>query len=556
MTGQPAKRWVRAVVCCLALCLCQLQAAEAAGPGVGAEEQAPAGPDASLVATNRANQDRAVSKLAEQEPASESRVQESANAPQPPSPIMHNGVLLVFSVLILALVAVPIGAALYSRRLEPAPPPPPSRHTLGYLFEKEPPLMAFFTGLWAGMPDPPLHDVGEDYGPLPVQVAKLHTLFSEMSRPTNATALREILLDLSLGLACLKQSCFAPQWRPVWQMASVLERMTKQLARNEVTATPSVLKTLAGGLELLHVLVHAHNLNPRLAMDPPVKLLAVDDNAVCRQALAMALKNAFPELDLAPDGPAGLAKAEAQAYDVIFLDVEMPGIDGFELCAEIHQTALNQTTPVVFVTKHSDFESRYKFLASGGHDLIGKPFLPLEITLKALTLVVGERLQRSGACDDCAEDVGSEDPTAATAVTAEGAPEELGVAAAQSGPAPHDAEAEPVGEMPSQLQSLHTQLEALKNAPDDNTRREVVLSLYVTVRVLTAEAQEAKLDSVFQLGSALEGMLRKIVERAEYSVDPSLETLYTAVESFHYLTKSGPAASAGVPHEPAPMVGS
>jgi len=49
-------------------------------------------------------------------------------------------------------------------------------------------------------------------------------------------------------------------------------------------------------------------------------------------ALSFALKKAFNEPDLAPDGETALALAARQTYDVIFVDVEMPGMDGFELC--------------------------------------------------------------------------------------------------------------------------------------------------------------------------------------------------------------------------------
>jgi CheY-like chemotaxis protein len=85
--------------------------------------------------------------------------------------------------------------------------------------------------------------------------------------------------------------------------------------------------------------------------------------------------------------------AEATAYDAIFLDVEMPGMDGFELCTRIHATTSNRITPVVFVTRHADFDARAKSSLTGARDLIGKPFLTFEVALKALTLVLNRRLQ-------------------------------------------------------------------------------------------------------------------------------------------------------------------
>jgi CheY-like chemotaxis protein len=88
-----------------------------------------------------------------------------------------------------------------------------------------------------------------------------------------------------------------------------------------------------------------------------------------------------------------LILASQHAYDVIFLDVQMPGMDGFELCSKIHETLLNRSTPVVFVTSQSDFGGRAQSILSGGSDLMAKPFLTFEITVKALTFILRGRLQ-------------------------------------------------------------------------------------------------------------------------------------------------------------------
>src|SRR5207244_617685 len=100
---------------------------------------------------------------------------------------------------------------------------------------------------------------------------------------------------------------------------------------------------------------------------------------------------------LAADAQAALALASRLRYDVIFLDIEMPGMDGFELCSKIHETDPNRNTPVVFVTSHTDFNTRAKSSLVGGNDFIGKPFLIFEVTVKALTLLLRTRLQPAGA---------------------------------------------------------------------------------------------------------------------------------------------------------------
>jgi PleD family two-component response regulator len=81
---------------------------------------------------------------------------------------------------------------------------------------------------------------------------------------------------------------------------------------------------------------------------------------------------------------------------VIFLDVIMPGMDGFEVCAKIRDLVPNRATPVIFVTSLDDFEASAKVNRNGGNDLMGKPFLTSEIAVKALAFALRGRLQRLG----------------------------------------------------------------------------------------------------------------------------------------------------------------
>jgi len=63
----------------------------------------------------------------------------------------------------------------------------------------------------------------------------------------------------------------------------------------------------------------------------------------------------------------------------------MPAPDGFEVCTRLRQIPLNHKTPVVFVTVRTEFSDRAQSSLSGGNDFIAKPFLLLELTVKAFT---------------------------------------------------------------------------------------------------------------------------------------------------------------------------
>jgi CheY-like chemotaxis protein len=168
---------------------------------------------------------------------------------------------------------------------------------------------------------------------------------------------------------------------PVWLLASALEGLLLQLSHKGFDFTASAQRTAASAVDLLEALC-VRGLDPNLATEPRIRILAVDDDIVSRLAISLALKKVFNEPNLASEGKAALDLAVQHPYDVIFLDVQMPGMDGFELCTRIHETVRNRATPVVFVTRHSDFSSRAKSSVSGGVDLIGKPFLTFEITAR------------------------------------------------------------------------------------------------------------------------------------------------------------------------------
>jgi DNA-binding response OmpR family regulator len=72
------------------------------------------------------------------------------------------------------------------------------------------------------------------------------------------------------------------------------------------------------------------------------------------------------------------------AFDLVILDVQMPVMDGFALCQKLRELPAHKTTPVIFVTSQTDFETRTKSTASGGNEFIAKPYLFMELALKAL----------------------------------------------------------------------------------------------------------------------------------------------------------------------------
>ena len=71
----------------------------------------------------------------------------------------------------------------------------------------------------------------------------------------------------------------------------------------------------------------------------------------------------------------------------------MPGLDGYELCAQMRKLPMHKHTPVIFVTRLDNFDNRTKSKVAGGNDFIAKPFLYIEVTVKALIHVLRGKLQ-------------------------------------------------------------------------------------------------------------------------------------------------------------------
>ncbi|MFG3817271.1 sensor histidine kinase [Limnothrix redekei] len=122
-------------------------------------------------------------------------------------------------------------------------------------------------------------------------------------------------------------------------------------------------------------------------------ILVVDDNPTNLAVLSEALNSAGLRFRVAIDGESALAQVDRNLPDLILLDVQMPGIDGFETCRRLKANPLTQSIPIIFTTAFSDTDNKAKGFALGAVDYIPKPFdqtevlarLQVHLKLKKLT---------------------------------------------------------------------------------------------------------------------------------------------------------------------------
>jgi len=177
------------------------------------------------------------------------------------------------------------------------------------------------------------------------------------------------------------------------QLADALEALLKELYEKPKSINASTLRTVASAIDFLPTLLEQGRLpGADVAVHPRPDILVVDDEAISRRAISYALEKAKLPCTSLESPEVAVDLLAQRKWDLIFLDVDMPGMNGFELCTKLRSFQRNKTTPVVFVTSLTDFESRANSTMSGGNDLIAKPFLFMELAVKALVYLMRGRL--------------------------------------------------------------------------------------------------------------------------------------------------------------------
>ena len=103
------------------------------------------------------------------------------------------------------------------------------------------------------------------------------------------------------------------------------------------------------------------------------KILLVEDNEMNRDMLSRRLQKRGYEVVLAVDGQDGVTRAQAEAPDLILIDMGLPVLDGWEATRQIKTTAATRAIPVIALTAHAMAGDREKAVAAGCDDFDTKP---------------------------------------------------------------------------------------------------------------------------------------------------------------------------------------
>ena len=122
------------------------------------------------------------------------------------------------------------------------------------------------------------------------------------------------------------------------------------------------------------------------------RVLLVEDDPSIREVAAIGLKGAGFRVTTSGDGRDGLMRARRDPFDVVLLDVMLPGIDGFEVCRRIRANADTSAVPIIMLTAKADEVDRVVGLELGADDYLVKPFSPKELVARVRAVL--RRTQR------------------------------------------------------------------------------------------------------------------------------------------------------------------
>jgi len=161
------------------------------------------------------------------------------------------------------------------------------------------------------------------------------------------------------------------------------------------------------------------NRGPQAAAIPrrSLRVLLAEDNDVNQRVATAILAKAGHRVEVVEDGAQAVAAAEAGGYDVVLMDMQMPGLDGVQATARIRaSTSEARTVPILALTAHAMAGARDECLRAGMNDYVSKPFDPALLVarveaLGASALGAGLEMESAPSVDDVASTADAFDPS-------------------------------------------------------------------------------------------------------------------------------------------------
>ncbi len=219
---------------------------------------------------------------------------------------------------------------------------------------------------------------------IPPIVRKLSQAVRELSKSGGN---KEYLLPLFNYLHPIAGNAGSAGFTRVCRLAEATESLVKSLYEKPSSVSTSAVRTIAQAVDTLSSVFTDEKMAIHHDIFTPQVLLVEDDRIAAKLAPRVLERIPISSLSV-ENAETALELLDSNHFDLILLDAELPGMPGDDLCRQLRQKPEYMDTPVIFVTSLSDFDFRAKSVLSGGNDLLGKPYIPMELAVKVLTHIL------------------------------------------------------------------------------------------------------------------------------------------------------------------------
>jgi CheY-like chemotaxis protein len=192
--------------------------------------------------------------------------------------------------------------------------------------------------------------------------------------------------QLSTYSSALTESASRLGDHPISRLGLAIEGLLQDLAGRPEAPEAAHIRTLTHATDLIARLLEPGQMDQDHMMPHP-RVLAVDDDADLLQTLTASLELAHLPTTTCVDSSSAQALVANSDFDLLLLDVSLPGLDGPALCGQIRENDRYRKTPVIFLTGSNSLDHRAQASLSGGNDYLPKPFNTAELTVKAETWI-------------------------------------------------------------------------------------------------------------------------------------------------------------------------
>ncbi len=233
-----------------------------------------------------------------------------------------------------------------------------------------------------------------DYENRPISLARLGTLLklpTSNQTPAISTAKKLFGLVLAIGKEyfCLIVNAFVDRQNITLKPQSKLLKRIPNIAGATILGNGEVCMIL-NPKDLLHSLKNGtwHSIYSSVALSAKNKLLLVEDSMIIRTQMQRLLKNGGYDVTVAVNGLDGLQKIQAQEFDIVLSDIEMPQMNGLEMIANIRQNDKYKQLPIVLITTLASPEDKRRGMDAGANAYLTKGDFDQQILFQTLDQLV------------------------------------------------------------------------------------------------------------------------------------------------------------------------